>query len=67
MATVDRRGKSVAPAVHSVSLMPLEDYDSAYALWKMGTPVKQLAEQYNVNDMVLDYSFELRLIHESKE
>jgi hypothetical protein len=47
--------------------MPLEDYDSAYALWKMGTPVKQLAEQYNVNDMVLDYSFELRLIHESKE
>lgn len=47
--------------------MGKENYDSAYAMWKMGAPVKELAQHYEVPELHLDYSFELRLIHESKE
>lgn len=68
MVTVNRRGKSKVPAVWStVANMLREDYDTAYAMWKMGAPVKELAEQYNVSDTLLDYSFDLRLMMESKE
>lgn len=68
MATVDRRGKSIASAWGTIAdNMPPEDYNVAYAMWKMGASAEQLAEQYNVNGLLLDYSFELRLIHESNE
>lgn len=44
----------------NISDMPIEDYNTAYALWKMGTPAATLAEQYNVNPWELDYLFDLR-------
>lgn len=67
MATVNRRGKSLVPVLDTVSSMPPEDYNAAYAMWKMGSPAKELAEQHGVPEMNLEYSFELRLIMESKE
>ena len=68
MVTVERIGKSTGAALMStISKLGKEDYDSAYALWKMGAPVRPLADQYNVNTWALEYSFELRQIHESKE
>ena len=67
MATVDRRGKSVVPVLDTVASMAPEDYNSAYAMWKMGSPAKELAEQHGVPEMNLEYSFELRLIMEPKE
>jgi hypothetical protein len=50
----------------SVSDMSPEDYDVAYALWKMGTPANTLAPQYSVNPWELDYLFELRYKSESR-
>jgi protein involved in ribonucleotide reduction len=68
MVTVNRRGKSkTAALISTVAAMGKENYDSAYAMWKMGAPAKELAEQHGVPEMNLEYSFELRLIIESKE
>jgi hypothetical protein len=67
MATANRQGKSLVPVLDTVSSMAPEDYNSAYAMWKMGAPTKELAEQHGVPEMNLEYSFELRLIMESKE
>jgi hypothetical protein len=43
-----------------VSDISIEDYDAAYALWKMGTPIGVLATRHEVDDWELEYMFESR-------
>lgn len=65
MATVNRSGKSVVNAIYSIRDVPRDELLGAYAMWKMGADLKELAESLDVNLWALEHSFMLRKRMES--
>jgi hypothetical protein len=50
METVNRAGKSYANTIYTLSAIPNEEFEAAYALWKMGAPIEAVAEHLGVAD-----------------
>jgi hypothetical protein len=65
MATVNRSGKSVVNAICSIRDVPRGELLGAYAMWKMGADVVELAKALDVSDWSLEKSFEFRKRMES--
>jgi len=49
----------------TIANVPREEVLAAYAAWKMGADVVELAKALNVSDWALEYSFEFRKRMES--